>query len=306
MRLSVRAATLGLLAPLLLALAACGNRPAISSTPVPPASNSQAAAMAAFTPTSAIDCVSGTITLAGSTAIQPLVEAAAALYEARCPGSTIVVQGGGSGVGLNEVSQGTVQIGASDTSAEAPNLATLVDHRIAREGFALVTSKDIMVRNLSQAQAMNIFTCSTTNWKDVGGPDEPIVVLLRPLTSGTRTVFRNLVLQGAQECQTGTTLTEDSSEAVRLAVEQTIGSISVIGFAYFADPSAKTALNIVAYNGVSPTLANMRGGAYTITADAHLYTKGEPTGLVKAFLDYMLSDDVQQQVIPDLNFAPIR
>jgi len=297
-----RAIALGLLVVTAAAVLGCSDSSdktvaAAAQAPTPNATPADATAAV---------CGNGRITISGSTAIQPLLSAAATMYEESCPGTLVIVEGGGSGVGLSEVAQGIVQIGASDFKAEESNIGGLVDHVIAREGFAVVTNQDVPVRNLTQRQAAAIFTCRTTSWKDVGGPDEPIVVLLRPLTSGTRTVFRNLVLQGAPECQSGTTLTEDSSEAVRLAVEQTPGAISVIGFAYFAVPSAKTALDIVSYERAQPTLANIADGAYKITSDANLYTKGEPTGLAKAFLDYLLSDDIQRQLIPSLNFGSVR
>jgi phosphate transport system substrate-binding protein len=153
---------------------------------------------------------------------------------------------------------------------------------------------------------LDIFTCKQTNWKAFGGPDEPIVVILRPQSSGTRNEFRSIVLNGEPECQTASTLTQDSNGAVRQAVEGTNGAISVIGFAYFADPTAKAALNILSYNGVQPTVENIGNGSYKISADVNMYTKGEASGLTKSYLDYMYSDDIQRQLIPSLLYGPVR
>jgi phosphate transport system substrate-binding protein len=114
------------------------------------------------------------------------------------------------------------------------------------------------------------------------------------------------VLNGAPECQTASTLTQDSNGTVRDAVEQTAGAISVIGFAYFVDPSTQGHLNIVKYDGVEASVANLSNGTYKIASDANLYTKGEATGLTKSFLDYMLSPEVQIGLIPTLNFGAVR
>jgi phosphate transport system substrate-binding protein len=281
-----------------------------SSSGAAPTTAATTAATAAGSAVAAppFSCVTGTITAAGSTAIQPLADAASKMYVQKCQGATVTVQGGGSGTGLSQVSQGAVQIGNSDikTEDQTPPITGLVDHVAGHQGFAMVTNKDVTVKNLTQQQATDIFTCKTTNWSAVGGPNEPIVVVLRPQSSGTRTTFRNLVMNGQPECQTATTLTEDSNGAVRQAIEGTKGAISVIGFAYFADPSAQAALNIMSYNGVQPTVQNIGNGSYKIASDINMYTKGEATGLTKAFLDYMLSDDVQHQLIPSLDYGPIR
>jgi phosphate transport system substrate-binding protein len=290
-------------------LTACGGSSGTTSTtasPAAPVAQGAAAHTPASSTSGAAACVTGQITAAGSTAIQPLAEAAAKQYMAQCPGATITVQGGGSGTGLSQVASGAVQIGNSDIKAEEKSITGLVDHVVARQGFAIVTNKDVTVANLTKQQATDIFTCKKTNWKDFGGADEPIVVVLRPQSSGTRTTFRDIVLDGAQECQSATTLTQDSNGAVRQAVEQTKGAISVIGFAYFADPQTRAALNVVSYEGVAPSVQNIGSGAYKIASDANMYTKGEATGLTKAFLDFMLSPDVQTRLIPSLNFGPVK
>jgi phosphate transport system substrate-binding protein len=111
---------------------------------------------------------------------------------------------------------------------------------------------------------------------------------------------------GQPECATATTLTQDTNAAVRQAVEATKGAISVIGFAYLTDPSAQAALNVVSYNGVQPTLQNIGNGSYKLASDVNMYTKGDATGLTKAFLDYMFSDYVQHQLIPGLDYGPVR
>jgi phosphate transport system substrate-binding protein len=254
----------------------------------------------------AANCVAGSITASGSTALQPLVDAAGKAYAAACAGSTINVQGGGSGTGLTQVLQGAVQIGDSDVTAES-KLATadansLVDHVVARQGWVMVTNTSVTgVKNLTTDQAKAIWTGQITNWKDVGGPDQPIVLVIRPASSGTRATFKRIVLGGAVEAA-GQAVTEDSNGAVTTAVQSTPGSTSVIGFAYYqANKANLTALQL---DGVDATVDNMTNGSYKLQAFGHMYTKGQPDGLTKSFLDYMLSDSVQHQLIPSLFYAP--
>jgi phosphate transport system substrate-binding protein len=260
--------------------------------------------------TPAVACETGSITTSGSTALQPLVQAAARAYQQACSGATITVNGGGSGTGLSQVAQGAVQIGDSDVTAQSklatPDADKLVDHVVAKQGWIVVTNKDVTgVTNLTTQQNVDIWTGKVTNWKDVGGPDLPIVLIFRPQSSGTRATFRSIVLGGATEATGGQTLTEDSNGAVTTAVTKTDGAISVIGFAYYNDPANKPNLNGLQLDGVDATIANMTAGTYKLSADGHMYTNGQPSGLTKAFLDYMLGDYVQHTLIPSLSYAPI-
>jgi phosphate transport system substrate-binding protein len=276
------------------------------------AADTASATQAPATPTPAptVNCVTGSITAAGSTALQPLITAAATDYGKACPGATITVNGGGSGTGLSQVAQGAVQIGDSDVLAGSklatPDANKLVDHIVARQGWIVVTNKDVTgVTNLTTDQEIKIWTCQVTNWKDVGGPDLPIVLIFRPQSSGTRATFKSLVLGGATECTGGTTLTQDSNGAVTTSVTTTNGAVSVIGFAYYNDPANKPLLNGVQLDGMDATVANMASGTYKLAADGHMYTNGQPSGLTAAFLDYMMGPDVQGTLIPSLSYAPV-
>jgi phosphate transport system substrate-binding protein len=281
---------------------------ACSSAATPsPAASAAAGAGASASTSGAVSCVSGSITASGSTALQPLVDAAAKAYQAACSGATIQVQGGGSGTGLTQVLQGAVQIGNSDVTAESKlqpaDAATLVDHQVAVQGWVMVNNPDVTgVTNLTTDQATKIWTGVITNWKDVGGPDLKIVLVLRPASSGTRSTFKKIVLGGAAEAA-GQALTEDSNGAVTTAVEGTPGSTSVIGFAYYQQN--KSALTALQLDGVDATVANLANGSYKLQAVGHMYSKGQPDGLTKAFLDYMLGPDVQGTLIPSLFYGPI-
>jgi ABC-type phosphate transport system substrate-binding protein len=157
------------------------------------------------------------------------------------------------------------------------------------------------VTNLSTQQTQDIWTGKITNWSAVGGPNENIVLIIRPDSSGTRATFKKIVLNGQNEAS-GQALTEDSNGAVTTAVQNTPGSTSVIGFAYYQ--ANKSGLNALQLDGVDANLANMANGTYKIQAFGHMYTKGDPTGLTKAFLDFMMTKKVQQDVAGSLFYAP--
>jgi phosphate transport system substrate-binding protein len=294
----------GLVAIASIAVGACSSG---GATPAPTAAPTAApsSATSAAPGSGAATCVSGSITAAGSTALQPFVDAAARQYAKECSAATISVQGGGSGTGLTQVLQGSVQIGNSDIFAEEKlkpaEASQLSDHQVVRQGWVMVLNRDITgVTNLTSAQAKDIWTGRITNWKDVGGNDEAIVLVLRPASSGTRATFKKLVLGGADEAA-GTALTEDSNGAVAQAVQQTPGATSVIGLAYYQQNKANLAA--AQLDGVDATVANLQNGNYRLQAFGHMYTKGAADGLAKAFIDYLATPEATQ-IAAGLFFAP--
>ena len=243
--------------------------------------------------------VSGSITAVGSTALQPLVEQAASQYMGENAGTTVNVQGGGSGTGLSKVFEGAVDIGNSDLFAEEKDVdaSKLVDHKVAVVGMGPVVNKDTGVKDIKKADLIKIFTGKITNWKDVGGKDEKIVIINRAEGSGTRAVFEKMALDGATPVKAQE---QDSSGTVQKIVSQTPGAISYLAFSYFNDSIQP--LNV---DGVEPTQANVETNDWKIWAYEHMYTNGEPTGLNKDFIDYMLSPSVQSSIVPDLGYIPM-
>lgn len=250
--------------------------------------------------------LSGSITAAGSTALQPLAAKAAEDFKVKNPNVTINVQPGGSGAGLTQVSGGTVQIGNSDIFAEdkSADLAKgLVDHKVCAVGFAVITSKDVTVTNLTKAQIQDIFSGKITNWKDVGGADSAINLVHRTTGSGTRVTFDKVLLQGKEENdKIGTT--QDSNGQVLTSVSQTKGSISYIALPYLLT-NADAAKNITSLKleGVAATNDNIKAGKYIFWSYEHMYTKGTETGLTKAFIDYV-SGSEDRDLIIQLGYIP--
>ncbi|MEI5992619.1 phosphate ABC transporter substrate-binding protein PstS family protein [Candidatus Enterococcus mansonii] len=240
------------------------------------------------------------IVAVGSTALQPLVDAAKDQFIAENPNYTISVQGGGSGTGLSQVADGAVTIGNSDVFAEEKSgvdASKLVDHRVAVVGMGPVVNKEVGVKNLTKQELIDIFTGKTKNWKDLGGKDQEIAVINRPSGSGTRATFEKWGLDGAQAVQSQE---QDSSGTVRQIVSQTPGAISYLAFSYMDDSTI--ALSV---DDVKPTEENVADNSWKIWSYEHMYTKGQPDKSVSAFLDFMLSDDVQKGVVKELGYLPI-
>lgn len=240
------------------------------------------------------------IVAVGSTALQPLVEAGQTGFVEKNPNYQITVQGGGSGTGLSQVGSGAVTIGNSDVFAEEKegvDAKSLVDHKVAVVGMAPVTNKDVGVDNLSKEQLIAIFTGKITNWKDLGGKDQKIAVINRASGSGTRATFEKWGLDGAETVQSQE---QDSSGTVRKIVAETPGAISYLALSYIDD-----SLQALAVDQVKPTPENIETNKWKIWSYEHMYTKGKPAKEVEKFLDYMISDEVQQGAVKELGYLPI-
>jgi phosphate transport system substrate-binding protein len=240
-----------------------------------------------------------TISAAGATSLQPLVKAAADEFMAKNTDMQVNISGGGSMTGLNNVANGSIDIGNSDVVV-TPELQDkgLVDHQVCVAPFLIIVNKNVTVDNLTKAQLTDIFTGKITNWKEVGGNDQKISVIGRAASSGTRMTIKNIVMNGAEF--TTAAISQDSTGNLLTGIQQTPGSIGYIDAAYLNDT-----VKALKYNGVAYSVDTVVNGSYPIYTFEHMYTKGEAVGTIKDFIDYILSDDFQNNFVEKAGFIPV-
>lgn len=246
-----------------------------------------------------------TVRASGSSALAPLVNAAKERFEVENRGTSVEVSTGGSKKGLADVASGAVHIGNSDIPAPEDLRGTLVDHKVAVVGFAVVANKGSFNANVSKVgmeELARVFRGQTTSWSDLGGEAQPIVLINRAVGSGTRSVVGDIVLGGDDFAEART---EDNSGALVAKLKQIKGAISYVGLSYVDDDLLTLALE-TKDGVVAPSVENITSGKYPLFSYEHMYTRGEPTGATKAFLDYVLSPAFQREVLPNLKgFIPV-
>jgi phosphate transport system substrate-binding protein len=245
------------------------------------------------------ESVSGQLQLAGSTTVQPLAEVLATAFMDQNSGMTIEVQGGGSSVGVTSAGEGTVAIGMASRNVKDSEFETFPELEviaIAYDGIAIVTNPDLDLPSLSLDQVRSIFAGQITNYSEVGGPDEEIIVVSREEGSGTRAAFEELVMESGdtEAVITETALLQQSNGQVRTTVSTTPNAMGYLSFG-FLDES----VNTVAIDGVEPTVDNVKNESYSIFRPLNMLTNGEPSALAQAFLDFILSADGQAIVAED-------
>lgn len=243
--------------------------------------------------------LSGKISVAGSTSVQPLAEKLAEAFSAANPKVQIDVLGGGSGVGVKSAGDGTVDIGTCSRDLKAEEKTTYPDMKsivIARDAIAVVANNNVALTGLTKGQVKDIFSGKIGNWKDLGGADKPIVVVAREEGSGTRDAFQTMVM--GQDTIAATAILQNSNGALRTAVSTTPDAIGFLSLGYLDD-----SLKALTLDGVEPTPENALGGTYPLVRPFNLLTRGEPTGLVKAWIDWILSPAGQQVVTQERYLA---
>jgi phosphate transport system substrate-binding protein len=251
--------------------------------------------------------ISGSVTIVGSTALQPLVEAAGEQYGQQNKNVQITVQGGGSGQGITQIAAGSVQIGNSDVFAETKlkdtsALSKIKDNRVAVVGMGPVVNSSVAIDNISMENLKGIFTGKITNWKEIGGADEPITVINRAAGSGTRATFESAVLGGEQAPSTFKPQEQDSSGTVAKMVAETPGSISYLAFSYFDNSKFKT----LSVDNIKPSAENVETNSWKIWSYEHMYTSASPDTATQSFIDYMMSDDVQGSLVSKNGYIAIK
>ena len=241
------------------------------------------------------------ITIVGSSALQPLIEQAGNDYHLAHMSSNIVVQGGGSGTGLSQVQAGAVEVGTSDVYAEKQkgiDAKKLEDYPVAVVGIVPIANKGVGVKNLSPKQLSDIFTGKITNWRQVGGKNQSIIVINRSRGSGTRSTFEDLILKGKDAVNSQE---QDSNGTVKKIVNSTPGTISYISFPYANDQNIQK----ISINHVQPENKNIPTNKWPLWSYEHMYTKGKPNKATAAFIKYVLSKKVQKDLVPKIGYISV-
>jgi len=249
-----------------------------------------------------------TISLGGSTTVQPIADACAQAFMAKHSNITVQVYGGGTGVGIKGVAEGTYDIGDASRAAKETDLtgitgvtlADLVAHKIALDGIAVIVSKEIYnagVTNISKNQLKGIYNRTITNWQTLGGPNQAIFVAGRDSSSGTYASVNDML--GLNQTTQILDVAKSENAQVKAAVAGQDNGIGYVGLG-FADANTP-ALKI---NGVTPSISTVTDNTYPLSRSLYMYTKGPTTGAVKMFIDFVLSSE-GQAIVEQEEFVPL-
>jgi phosphate transport system substrate-binding protein len=243
--------------------------------------------------------LSGELTVAGSTTVLPINQECARLLMEANPDLRISVSGGGSGHGVKAVGAGEIDIGAASRDVKTAEMERYPDLKlvtIGKDSVAIVVHPSTTVSGLTMEQASKIFSGEITNWEDVGGADAAIRVITREEGSGTRETFEKYVMTPFDKEVAGKASVKGSNGEVRATVSSDANSIGYVSLGY-----VDSSLKAVTIDGVEPTVENVHSGAYSISRNLYLITKGEPSALEQAFVDFVLSSE-GQEVVEDMGY----
>lgn len=246
-----------------------------------------------------------TLTLTGSTTVLPIAQRAAEEFMELYPEVNISIRGGGSGVGIAALIDGTAGIANASRPMKTKEITTCrskginpVETVIAKDGIAIIVHPSNPVKELTLEQLKAIYTGKISKWSEVGGKNKPIVAISRDVASGTFEVFKKLVLKGDKTKADALMLA--SNKAVATTVTNTPFAIGYVGLGYLSS-DVKT-LNI---EGVSPTNETVISGEYKIARPLFMYTDGEPKKLAKKFIDFILGEE-GQKIVEKVGFVPVK
>jgi len=244
------------------------------------------------------------ITVSGSTTILPIAEQAAELYTEKNPTTSVLVSGLGSSAGIEAVSAGTAQIGTSSRDLKEEEMSLgLVDTPIAYDGIAVIVSPKNPVSDLTVQQLQDVFAGVITNWSELGGEDRHIELVNRDEASGTREAFKKVVMDDVRFDPRAAVL--PGTGQVRDVVARAPGAIGYISLGFVEPRFTNVRVKALKVDGVAPSETSVADQSYPIGRRLHFLTKGEPTGLTKAYIDFVLSDTIQKGVVVDAGFIPV-
>lgn len=243
------------------------------------------------------------VMVSGSTTVLPIVSKAADQFRMQHIDVNVVVNAGGSGVGIKQVGEGKIDIGMASRALTALEhkkyeTADLKIHTLAQDAVVPVVSSEVYdagVKVLTLAQIGQIYTGEIENWQEVGGPDREILVIDKEKARGTRHVFMVHVLGDKEADAPGADLVLGSNNEEQTAIVQSDAAIGMLSHAWLNEDVKGLAIKM---NGkvIQPTYENIVNGTFPITRGLFVITRGEPTGITKQFVDYLMGVDGQKMV----------
>lgn len=237
------------------------------------------------------------ITCSGSTTVLPIAQATAEAYMDKHPDVNISIRGGGSGVGIAALQNGSADIANSSRVMKAKEISQAkfkginpTPYAVALDGIAIVVHKSNSVANLSIAQIRDIYNGKIKNWSEVGGPKLPIVVISRDVASGTFEVFNEKALGGSKVVSSAQLLA--SNNAVASTVGSTPGGIGYIGLGYLTEE-----IKTVKVNSITPNTKTVQDGSYPLARKLYMYTNGKAKGDLGSYIAFIQSDAGQKIVV---------
>ena len=248
----------------------------------------------------AFDGMKGTVRISGGTAHIPVMKEAAKQIMQRYAGIQITVAGGGSGVGIKQVGEGLVDVGNSGRKPTDEEIAKydLKLFKWAVDGVGVVVNPKNSVHSLSTEQVKAVFAGSIGNWKALGGPDKTINLYTRDEASGTRAVFwKKAIGKGPISARANVVVSNGAMKSAVAGDPYGIGYVSVGHIDKSVTP--------VTLDGVTPTLETVKSGVYPVARGLFSNTKGEPTGLTKVFINFLLSP-TGQAIAAEKGFVAVK
>lgn len=250
--------------------------------------------------------LSGVLTVAGSDTMVNMAQAWAKAFMAAEPGVQIAVKGGGSGTGIAALINGQVDFANASREMKPEEVDQLkakggsaVETKVARDGIAVIINPANTIEGLTKDQLGAIYRGEVTDWSQVGGPNRPIALVSRDPSSGTYEYFKEEIVGKDKEYAKSAKLLA-STQAVVDEVKANPDAIGYIGVGY-----ENAGIKVVALEGVKASVATVLDGTYPLSRGLFMYSNGEPTGLAKAYLEWILSD-AGQKVVTEEGFVPVK
>jgi phosphate transport system substrate-binding protein len=235
----------------------------------------------------------------GSTTILPIAEISGHEFAEANDGTRVLVSGLGSSAGIESVSKGSSDIGTASRDLKDDELELgLYDTPIAIDAIAVVVNPDNPIDSLTQEEVRDIFGGDVSNWSEVGGDDRPIGLVNRDEASGTREAFSKIVMEGEPFDRSAAVL--PGTGQVRSVVAEAPGAVGYISWGFVNDE-----VKVIAVEGIEPTAESIADGSYPVQRILHFFTVGEPSGLAAEYIEYVLSEGIQEGVVRDAGFTPI-